>query len=301
MASKDPWSIYWQGGNLHSCIAAQATQDQAQIDGLWGDLARSMPEGAELLDLASGNGAVPRALLEANPGLSITAVDLADIAPDSLTGKFSELAKVQFLPGTDICDLPFEDARFDGVTSQFGLEYAPQAAALREAARVLKTGAPMRLLVHHSNSQIVGPAAALITELEALTSPGGLLETLMLFVNGHCELGRLEAAGQTYLDNPIGKSRHVSGQVMTGINRVIGDRQLFPERSFALASGMEQRLVAESVRLMQLRCAALDEEGACSLKAAVVDAGFGEVSIDEMSVGRDDPMLVGWSLSGLRI
>ena len=43
MASEDPWSLYWQGGNLHSCIASQEEQDQTQIDRFWADFAMSLP------------------------------------------------------------------------------------------------------------------------------------------------------------------------------------------------------------------------------------------------------------------
>ncbi|MEP5569249.1 MAG: class I SAM-dependent methyltransferase [Halioglobus sp.] len=301
MASEDPWSLYWQGGNLHSCIASQGEQDQAQIDRFWAEFALSLAPEAHLLDLASGNGAVPRALMTANSSLSITAVDLADIAPDTLIKSFPELSNVQFFPGTDVCDLPFEAARFDGVTSQFGLEYAPHAAALREAQRVLKVGAPMRLLLHHIDSGIVRPAQAVITEIEALACPGGLIESLREFVGGRCDLDNLELVGQRYLNGPTVKSRHISGQVITGISRVIDDLHSFPDRAAALASGMEQRLTAEAGRLSQLRRAALDTEGASGLKLAATEAGFGNVSIDEVFVGEKDPVIVGWRLSAVNL
>jgi ubiquinone/menaquinone biosynthesis C-methylase UbiE len=301
MASEDPWSLYWQGGNLHSCIASQEEQDQTQIDRFWADFAMSLPQQARLLDLASSNGAVPKALLAANSSLFVTAVDLADIAPDTLIKNFPELSQVQFIPGTDICDLPFEDARFDGITSQFGLEYAPHTPALREAGRVLKAGAPIRLLLHHVSSGIVRPAESIIAEIEALARPGGLIESLNQFVSGHSDLDNLEFAGQRYLNGPNGKSRHISGQVMAGISRVIDDRQSFPERAFALASGIEQRLTAESNRLSQLRSAALTAQGASELKLAALGAGLGHVSIDEMFVGEKDPVLVGWRLCAVRM
>jgi len=301
MTSENPWTLYWQSGNLYSCIASQDAKDQAYIDEFWAEFANGMAQGAQLLDLASGNGAVPVALLAANTSLSISAVDLADIAPERLAEKFDTLGEVQFFPETDICDLPFDDARFDGVTSQFGLEYAPQSAALREAARVLKPGAPMRLLLHHNESGIVRPAETVIAEIEALTRPDGLIEHLKRFVREQGELRDLEAAGRDYLDNPAGKSKHISGQIMAGISRVIDDRKSFPERALALASGMEQRLVAESVRLSQLRSAALDEASASLLQMAAIEAGFGSVSIDEQFVGDQDPALVGWALHALRL
>lgn len=300
MSSSDPWSLYWQGGQLHSCITTQDPGDQGPIEALWADLAKSLPPAARVLDLASGNGAVPRALLAANPGLAITAADLADIAPEKLQASFEVLARVTFLPRTDICKLPFTDAQFDAATSQFGLEYAPREPALREAARVMKPGAPLRLLLHHRDSGVVRPAAAVIAEIGRLFQPGGLLEALRQFIAGDCDLPGLETAGQAYLNNPQEKTRHISGQILTGIGQVIRDFQRDPARAGALARSMQERLHAERLRLAQLQSAALDPAGMESFCATAKAAGFAVELVEALRTGEDREALVGWELRARR-
>ncbi len=156
-SSSNPWSLYWQGGNADSCIANTGAEDRALVSAGWRMLAEALPAGAKVLDLATGNGAVPRDLLTANDALVITGVDLAEIAPDSLLASQPALARVTFQGGIDICRLPFAEESFDAFTSQFVLEYAPLDAALSEAARVLCQGGRLQLLMHHAGSAIVAP------------------------------------------------------------------------------------------------------------------------------------------------
>jgi ubiquinone/menaquinone biosynthesis C-methylase UbiE len=296
----DPWTLYWQGGPLHSCIASQDQRDQVTIDALWIALAESLPPSAQVLDLACGNGAVPRSLLAARRDLAITAVDLAEIAPDRLLAAFEQLAHVRFIPRTDICRLPFPDEQFDAATSQFGLEYAPRSAALREAARVLRPGAMLRLLMHHSDSGVVRPAAAVIAEIEQLFQPAGLLEALQAFIAGRCSLEQLEAAGQAYLVGPQARTRHVSGQVLTGIDQIIRDIRGKPARARALAASMQTRLQAERLRLTQLQTAALGEAEMADFRALAEHAGFRIGRVAPLRAGDEDAELVGWEFSAQR-
>jgi hypothetical protein len=60
---------------------------------------------------------------------------------------------------TDLSTLPFPDAAFDGVASQFGIEYADVAAAAREAMRVLTPGGGGHFVLHHADSAITQSAS----------------------------------------------------------------------------------------------------------------------------------------------
>jgi SAM-dependent methyltransferase len=293
----NPWSLYWQGGNSDSCIANTSANDRALVSAGWQSLAADLPEGATVLDLATGNGAVPRDLLLSNPALRITGVDLADIAPDSLLASEPVLARVTLRGGVDICQLPFDDGSFDAVTSQFGIEYAPLDAALAEAARVLRPGGRLQLLLHHAGSEVVAPAAALVEEMDRLFSEDGLLAVLNEFLDGNSDLDALERAGQAYLSAPVLRTRHISGQVMTGINQVIIDSGPQPERARLLAETMQSRLDAERSRLRQLQSAALDESAAAALEQQLSGMGFDAISRSLLQAPGDPPALVGWQLS----
>jgi ubiquinone/menaquinone biosynthesis C-methylase UbiE len=296
----NPWSLYWQGGSVDSCIASASADDRALVSADWQALARSLPAGAAVLDLATGNGAVPRDLLSVNPALKVTGVDLAKIAPDRLLASEPALARVTFRGGVDICQLPFGDDSFDAVTSQFGLEYAPIVSAVDEASRVLRPGGRLQLLLHHSDSAVVTPSLALVDEINRLFSDGGLLATLNRFIAGDADLAALEQAGQAYLAAPAVRTRHISGQIMQGINQVIVDLEQQRERALLLAETMQSRLAAERSRLLQLQAAALDDAAAQALEQQLVGLGYTAIQRSCLQAPGDPPAIIGWQLSATR-
>lgn len=95
--------------------------------------------GAQVLDVACGTGVV--ALTAARRGAKVTGIDLTPelIARAKENAALTRL-DVAFREG-DAEALPFEDARFDVVLSQFGHMFAPRPeVAVREMLRVLKPG-----------------------------------------------------------------------------------------------------------------------------------------------------------------
>jgi SAM-dependent methyltransferase len=95
--------------------------------------------GSRVLDVACGTGVV--ALTAARAGARVTALDLTpellDVAREN--GRIAEL-EIDWHEG-DVEQLPFADAAFDVVTSQFGHMFAPRPdVAVGEMLRVLKPG-----------------------------------------------------------------------------------------------------------------------------------------------------------------
>ena len=107
------WSLYWSQDRLHSCVASKDSHDQKIQDDLWKEFANSLPEQARVLDLATGNGAVPSALLGARSDLEVDAVDQADIDPLKFLSGNEVLRDVRFHANTDILQMSFEDNQFD--------------------------------------------------------------------------------------------------------------------------------------------------------------------------------------------
>jgi demethylmenaquinone methyltransferase / 2-methoxy-6-polyprenyl-1,4-benzoquinol methylase len=93
--------------------------------------------GDRALDLACGTGDL--AWLAADRGASVTALDLAP-AMIRLARLKPRAGQVAWIAG-DMGDLPFESARFDVVTTGYGLRNVPELQrALREIHRVLAPG-----------------------------------------------------------------------------------------------------------------------------------------------------------------
>ncbi|MFK8020977.1 MAG: class I SAM-dependent methyltransferase [Pseudomonadales bacterium] len=298
----DPWTLYWQNDNLQSCIASQFPEDIEVIKLYWQGLLSGLESNANVLDLASGNGAVPSMLLSINKQLKITAVDLADIAPEKYLNQAAELKSVHFIPNTDICNLPFPENSFDAVTSQFGLEYAPLKQACFAAVKVLKPGGKLQLLVHHANSDIVSPSVLTRSEIDLLLSPGGVVEAACAFTSGHIDLARLEKVGQDYLGSDAVRTQSVSGQIFAGIDQVITLKESQAEQAAQLAHAMKLRLAAESARLKQLQEAALGENEIQQLSTWLSDSGLSvDITLPLTIQSENRPeALVGWQLKGTK-
>lgn len=107
------------------------------------DLAQrvTVPDNAEVLEIASGTSISTQFLREALPQtVRVLATDLNPAMLDYARKRRGGLANVSF-EQADGQDLPFESRRFDAVVCQFGVMFFPdKAAGMREVARVLRPG-----------------------------------------------------------------------------------------------------------------------------------------------------------------
>lgn len=294
----DPWTLYWQANRLHSCLAAEADHAEA-VDDFWVRFGRLLPEDAQLIDLATGNGAVPLALRRAGLGLPITAVDRAAIDPLQFLDAADSLAGVDFLGGIDL-GVPLDlGRRFDAATSQFGLEYLPAESRAPALAGVLRPGARFQLLLHHADSAVVTPRRRDLEELHRLLAPTGPVAAAAAFSEDRLQAGDLEAAGRRHLAQPEPRTRRLSGQVLAGLDRILTLAERGDPGARSGAAELHQRVRAEATRLEQLLEAALTEAAFAALKKALTDAGLVvTVAAPFEAVGDGTPTLIGWQLAG---
>jgi ubiquinone/menaquinone biosynthesis C-methylase UbiE len=297
----DPWTLYWQADHLDSADAIQSAADYDTIKAWWSDLAQRLDFGAAVLDLATGNGTVPAALLEANPELRITGVDRADIDPLRYLEDPGLLTAVEFQGEVDVCSMSFDDEAFDAVTSQFGIEYAALQDAVPEAARVLRRHGYVQLLLHCDESEIVQPAVARRLEMDELLADDGVLLRLRSFVAGKLSLQELEATGQAHLTSGKERSKGITGQIFTGVNSVIdyvrqGDKRAAAE----LCETMLLRLGADRDRQRALESAALDQLSFDNLVIDMKAVGVEPEIVEPLqgNVGGGDEFVIGWKYRG---
>ena len=175
---KQVWSSYWAGGALHSCIGSYTGNYAGAIGDFWQARFQCLRAGSRVLDLATGNGALPLLLQEHAPvqGIRIDAVDLADVAPPWLQP--SRHPGITFHSGVAMEDLPFMDQSFDLIVSQFGLEYAHWPQALYEILRVGKPEGVAAFVMHHADSVLVKVGKAELANQQLLLGADGLLNAV---------------------------------------------------------------------------------------------------------------------------
>lgn len=167
------WDQYWRDGRLASCGGEGGANYQPAIAKGWRRFFDTIPDGAHILDICTGNGAVARLAAEAARarGLSVTieAVDAATLNPTAL-GPGADM--IRFSPRTAAESLPFPDASFDVIVGQYAIEYTHVERTLTELNRVSRQSADVRFVTHAAGSVVVQEAKRQLADAKRLTGTG---------------------------------------------------------------------------------------------------------------------------------
>ncbi|GAB5382413.1 MAG: hypothetical protein Alis3KO_08820 [Aliiglaciecola sp.] len=140
---KENWSQYWQKESAKGEVFVNKDGDKHQgLRDFWRSKLDNLPAGSRIIDLACGAGSI-YADLENAANFNLFAADYSQSALEQLVKRMPDV-------NIKVCsanDLPYEDNMFDGVVSQFGIEYAGVSAFV-EAARVLKSKKTLVVLCH---------------------------------------------------------------------------------------------------------------------------------------------------------
>lgn len=310
-ARQAAWSAYWAAGQLHSCVGTFDEGYGGAIGTFWQEVARSAAPG-RTLDLATGNGAIPRLLLALAAGdarLRIEAVDLAGIAPawhDPAT-----TPTLRFHAGVAMEALPFPDAGFDLVTSQFGFEYARRDAALAEVLRVLAPGGRIAFVMHHADSVLVRVAREEAAHEARLLAGDGLLAAaaavLPWFARaraGEDLTGRADAESARRAYNAAVAGLAEAAQASSApdlllearaqVHRLLQQAGPDPASSLARLAAYRDAIRAAGLRTAELVAHALDEATARALADAIAAARSGHAVTVRPLVQAEG--LLGWGL-----
>lgn len=183
--SIDAWTAYWQFNALPG-ESVRPELDQL-LEPVWNEVTDLLPDGARVLDMATGNGPVAlscaaRSRTRRNH-LQIDAVDAAIIKPpvQSLDPE-GHLPIVKFHDRVWLEQLPFGNEQFDGVLSQFGFEYADEEKAVAETARVLSPGGRIRLVMHARKGAVWRDINSRSSRLQEVLAEDGVLSLILQLV-----------------------------------------------------------------------------------------------------------------------
>ena len=159
-----------------------------------------------------GDARVDLVLSDMAPNLSgIASVDAARIAAEEHPSNTD--SRIRFHSGVWMEQLPFQDASFDCVCSQFGIEYAAQAQAWGEVFRVLVERGKVACVIHHRASAFYAVAQSESRHLQWLLAADGVLAAACE-VAGWLELMRSgqQVAGAALVQANASRSRFNSVQ-----------------------------------------------------------------------------------------
>ncbi len=146
------WDAYWRNAQSAAAHKDGGPQDEA-LERFWLQLFKTVFPALQsapcMLDLACGNGAVARFALTSTGALR-EGVELSVCGVDESPAALVEMRKRQaglYGVAANALFLPFRDAAFDLVTSQFGMEYAGPDV-FTEAARVVRPGGVIAAVLH---------------------------------------------------------------------------------------------------------------------------------------------------------
>jgi len=307
------WDRYWAFGSLHSFSQVSGGNYEGAIADFWRERFAGLGTGAHVLDIATGNGAVPLLALEAadraGVEIRVDGIDLADIDPVARVQNPAlreALKRVRFHPRTSAESLPFDDGSITLACSQFGLEYSDLPKAVAEIGRVAAPKATVALVLHHSASVLL---QATQLELEQLAF---VLDEARLWVHARNLLRALSESGgrsrpkvekkRATLDRALQRIERAASQapnarMLMGPTNYIHEilsavgRQPMP-RLFELLDESRQRLIANRQRLIDMRHAARSEDDIRTVEDLVCAQGFRIERSDVLHERNGD--LLGW-------
>ncbi len=316
----EQWDRYWSYGNIHSFSQVSEGNYRGAIAKFWRTRLERLSEGGRFLDVATGNGAVALLALETGDrrgrGLDVHGVDLADIAPGSRVSVpelAASLSRIRFRGRTAAESLPFDDASFDMVGSQFGVEYSDLSRSIPEIGRVLKPRGGFSAIMHHHDSVLLRSTREELAQLDFV------LDEVKLYLRARNLLRELTDGGRSAGDRggkpspKLEKKRRALGDAMerirqaaeasTSPNMLLGPARYVHEIFGALErvpakellgwlDEARSRVNANRQRLMEMTRAARQESDLDDLREQLTKAGF--TVVDLAPFYQDDGALLGW-------
>ena len=220
------WDQFWNAGRASCCSDQDGTENAEVLRGQWVELFADTRDGGRALDLCTGNGAVldiaSETARECGKSFDLCGVDSAAIAPDF--GESSGKQAIPFFVRASVTALPFVDAAFNVVTSQFGVEYAPLEAAISEAMRVLAEGGEARFVTHAKAGMTATRADAELGDIAELEDDISIFPAAIAALTLVCEVERARSPASP-----------------ESIDRAGQAHDSFHERLVRMAKGLSQR------------------------------------------------------------
>ena len=263
--SVEHWEAYYRGGAIATCPMGPSSTYTLELRDLWLAFFAALDDGARILDIGTGNGAIAllakEAATAAGVHFEIHGADLATIDPPRHVPNGNALFEgIVFHPGMPAERLGFPDGHFDAVSGQYALEYTDVERALAELRRVLKPGGRAQFVLHHAQSVLIRNARESLAQAALVLEDTRILRKLRRHATAERESaaaaratwGELSAAA-TRLQQAAAASAspHLLHVVIDGVQKLLGLRPQLGAAAFEREVDRFERDVRAGVRRLQ--------------------------------------------------
>lgn len=335
-AGRAAWSRLWRTGVLHSCARGFTDNYSGAVAAFWHQHIQALPEGACMVDIGTGNGALPLLASQiaraAGRHLAIHGVDSAGIDPPAAAGaRAAQYRGIRFHPDTPAHRLPFADGSVALVTSQYAFEYMPLVPVRDELLRVLGAEGTVAMILHSEDSIIARQAPGQVDACRFLFDELALFRhtrALLQVVAEAGAAGPAALAGQHHAEAARAAFNQAAGQLgqrlrqtpavdlleraSTHLRNIMAASHTSPAHALELLARAEQGLRDERERLRQLQSAIQDAAGRERIAAAFRERGLAvalaaldvtppaHAAASGPGIPAATPVRMGWSLVARR-
>ncbi len=305
------WDTYWQGtGDVGAFTAGGA--NHPAIRAFWEEFfnaAKQDYENPEIIDIASGNGAVIECAIAVfgDKQNKITSLDVSAAAIENINNRFPTVQGIV----SDARSISRESSSFDIVSSQFGVEYAGNDAIF-ESARLVAEGGLLTLLLHIDSGSIQQECQQSLDAIERMQTSHFIPFAIEMFdagfkaVRGADRLPYEKAANR--LAPAIGEleaimtqyGKHVAGDMIARLYNDVGQihqriQHYQPDDILNWLKKMDKELTAYAGRMSSMNQAAIDSSSFEQIKASLQEQGFSIERAETLVVG-DHELPMAWIL-----
>ena len=309
------WDAYWHGAGDAAAYSKGGVSHPAVTE-FWTGVFDTLASGSQnpaLLDVAAGTGALTalakEILSERKP--VITCVDVSAAAIVQIRDRWPDVNGVV----ADAVDLPFDDAGFDVVVSQYGIEYAGIDAVLR-APRLVTDGGTFAALLHATGSSIEAECRASEAAIERLREAKFVPLAQEFFDAGFAavrdgnrkrydDAGRrlapaVRAAEIIMTEFGAGVAGDTIARLYNDVGTIHGRIQHYdPNEVRAWLVRLNDELDAYANRMSSMRAAALDEHGFSEICEELRKRGF-KLQTSAALLPQNETLSLGWALIATR-
>jgi ubiquinone/menaquinone biosynthesis C-methylase UbiE len=309
VATLPQWEDFWRSGRIASCPTDATDRYSGNVRNGWEKFFTALPPGARLLDVGTGNGALPLIAVEAARGrsapLEVHGVDLARIDPRRVVPDAERLfGNTVFHGGVAAEAMPFADGYFHAVAGQYSLEYTQREASLHEIHRVMAASASARFVLHHGSSIVVTIARESLSHAHELEVGAEAFTDLREYVAAERRDPERAARVHARIAERIQRMHGLKAQskgsrllddMLPALGKLFELRQRLSPGEFEQAVDRSYRAFkAGEQRLREMIDVALDEPAMQRVAEQALAAGFSDVRFAPLI--QDGDFLVGWQL-----